>query len=254
MEPQEPAATVDPTPSTPNRPGRLWALALVASILAGLGSWMAGEATRFYFVPSERIVVAMGIKMNIPSFEEKVKAGQRNATLANGTLGGLLGLLLGLAGGLARGSVRSAPVPAIAGVLIGLVAGVGSSEAVLPYYYHQLDKGSEELSKDLILPLIIHSVSWAAVGLAGGIALGLGQGARGRIASAALGGLVGGVLGAGAYEVIGALVFPTGGTSEPLAAHWAPRLIGKLLVTTLATALAVVAIQSPARRSGQAQA
>jgi hypothetical protein len=226
----------------------------VATLLAGLGSWLAGEATRNHFVPPVRMITAMGIQMNLPSFEEKVKAERRNATLANGVLGGLLGLALGLAGGLARGSARAASVAAIAGVLIGLGAGVGASEAILPFYYHQLDKGSEELSKDLILPLIIHSVSWAAVGLAGGIALGLGQGARGRIASAALGGLVGGVLGAGAYEVIGALAFPAGGASEPMATYWAPRLIGKLLVTTLAAALAVVAIQSPARRSSQANA
>ena len=254
MEPLEPAATVDTAPSPPTRPGRLWALALVASILAGLGSWLAGEVTRTDFVPPERIIVAMGIKMNIPSFEEKAKAGRRNATLANGVFGGILGLALGLAGGLARGSVRVALVAAVAGVLIGLAAGVGSSEAILPFYYQQLDKGSEELSRDLVVPLIVHAVSWAAVGLAGGLALGLGQGARGRIASAALGGLVGGVLGAGGYEVIGALAFPNGGTSEPLATFWAPRLIGKLLVAVLATTLAVVAIRSPARRPSRVTA
>jgi hypothetical protein len=256
MEPQVTDATGDrpetidqPPPPASSRPEsgwRLWTLALVAATLAGVVAWLGGEAVWGHFVPPEHMVPAMGGMINAPKFADRVSAERKNASLANGILGCSLGLALGLAGGLARRSTKAASACSIAGSLIGLGVGVGASEAILPIYFHQVDKAQEALSHDLILPLLIHCGIWSAIGAAGGVSLGLGLGLKKRIASVAFAGLIGGALGAGVYELIGALAFPTSLTTDPLAIYWAPRLMGKLAVTLLATTLAVVAINAPA--------
>ena len=253
MEPQPPDSTSLPSDvggrvsTAPGLPGRLRALALSLSILAGLVAWIGIEATYEHFVPPERLVQAMGFALNSPSFADRATAERKNASLANGILGCVLGLAMGLAGGLARGPIRGALAFAAIGGLIGLGLGVGASEAILPLYFRELDKAAEELSRDLTFPLIIHSGIWGIIGAAGGASLGLGLGSTRRIVPALVGGLIGGVLGGGAYEIIGALAFPSCKTTQPVAIYWAPRLIANLAVATFSSALAVVAILSPGR-------
>ena len=244
----DPTDPVVPASSIPLRAGRVWACTLLAATLAGVGAWLGGEGNLRRFVPAVRMVMVMGTSTNMPTFEEKVKAERRNASLGNGILGGALGLALGLAGGLARGSIRSAAVAGLAGAVLGLGAGVGASELALPVYFRQLDKGAEDLSKDVLFPLMIHAACWSFMGAAAGVALAFGAGAdRSRILSAAVAGLIGAAIGAVAYEMIGALAFPGDKTTDPIAAEWAPRLIAKLSVALLAAVFAAFALLSPGR-------
>jgi len=127
--------------------------------------------------------------------------------------------------------------------------------ALLPFYFRALDKAQEELSRDLTLPLLIHGGIWAACGLAGGMAFAIGLGAGGsRLIKGAVGGLIGALLGAALYEMIGATAFPHDLTTSPLATIWIPRLLARLLVATLSGLLAAVVINTAARRpAGQSR-
>ena len=51
-----------------------------------------------------------------------------------------------------------------------------------------------------------------------------------------LGGLVGGLLGAVVYEMIGAFVFPMDKTTQPISETWGTRLIARLAVAIFAAA------------------
>ncbi len=250
-----PLATPDPTtPPPPDAPparslrGRIWEATLIAATLAGAGAWLGGEAAYDHFVHPERIVIAKGMRINAPSFEAKSRASRLNATLANGILGAALGLALGLAGGLAVGSARSGLVAGALGGVLGALAGAGASEAALPFYFRRLDQGAEDLGKDVLFPLLIHAAYWGPLGAVAGAAPAIGSGSgRSGVASAAVGGLVGAILGAVAFEMIGAVAFPSDRTTDPLATHWAPRLLAKLSVALLASILDGFALLSPGK-------
>jgi hypothetical protein len=244
----------DASAGAPTRPGRLWALALGAGLAAGLASSLFGEATHLYFVPTPNLVETTRGPMNLPVFEARASAGMRNAALASAGFGAILGLLLGLAGGLARHSFRAGLLAGLAGVLLGGAAGAGSAAAVVPRYYHELERSPEDMSHDLVLPLLIHGGMWAAIGAAAGAALGIGLGS-GRLAlKAAVGGLIGGLLGALAYEVIGALAFANGGAADPVAVTQTPRLIARFTVSMLVAVVAAFAVLDTRRGTARKRA
>ena len=83
-------------------PARLWAIAMAAAIVSGLLTWMIGERTVRFFEPPPRPTTFRGHTMNRPSFENRVAAELKNATLTFGVFGAGLGLAMGLAGGLGR--------------------------------------------------------------------------------------------------------------------------------------------------------
>ena len=88
-------------------PARLWSIAMAAAIVSGLLTWMIGERTVRFFEPPPRPTTVRGHTMNHPSFENRVAAELKNATLTFGVFGAGLGLAMGLAGGLGR----RAPAP-----------------------------------------------------------------------------------------------------------------------------------------------
>jgi len=208
-------------------------MALGAGILAGLASWLLGEAVLDYFRPPSRIVIAMGIPMNVPSQAGEHGAITRNSVLAFGLLGATLGLALGMAGGLARGSWPDASRGALVGLSAGAVAGAAATPALVPIYFRTIIE--DPLASGLTVPLLVHGGIWAAVGAAGGLALGIGSGARrAHLMKIVLGGLVGGLLGAVVYEMLGAFAFPMAATTKPISETWGTRLIARLSVAILA--------------------
>ncbi len=231
-------------------PRRLWALAMAAAVVAGLLTWMIGERTVRFFEPPPRPTRARGLTMNRPSFDSRVAAELKNATLTFGVFGAGLGLAMGLAGGLGRRARRAAMSAAAFGLVLGGTVGGMASAAVLPFYYRKLDVAQEALSHDLILPFLVHAGIWSSVAATSGLAFGIGLRSRRRLALVALHGLLGGLLGAGIYEILAALAFPTGRTTEPLAGAWAPRLIGRLTVSIAAAAFFVRWALSPIRETG----
>lgn len=238
-----PGASAD----SPPRPGRVWALALSGGVLAGLIAWLVGEATHTFFIPAVRPVTVMGITQMIPSYHEQARADRKNATLVFSAFGAILGLTLGAAGGLARRSLPAGARGTAVGALLGVAAGAGASVVLLPIFFHRQEQAAEELSHEVVFPLLIHGGLWGAIGAAGGASFGFGLGGKKRVAVAALGGLIGGILGAVVYEVAGLMVFTEARTTQPLAIAWAPRLLAMLAVSLLTAAMAAMTLNSPTR-------
>jgi hypothetical protein len=228
---------------------RLVALSVVAGLVVGVVSWLIGETVVTVFRPPYHAQHVMGQTIMRAAFKDQSAADTKNATVAFALLGGLLGAALGMAGGLARKSTRAGLESSVVGLVLGVVLGTAASLALLPVYYIALERGQEELSRDLTLPLFVLGGIWAACGLAGGVALGIGLGVeRTRVIKAALGGLIGAVVGAVLYEMIGAMAFPTDKITYPLATTWAARLLARLLVASLSALIAAVVINMQGRR------
>jgi hypothetical protein len=201
------------------------------------------------FKPELEEAHGMGVVLILPSRKGQIKADTQNAALAFGLVGAILGLGLGIAGGLASGPIRIGrrAIAALTGLAVGGAVGVGASLVLVPIFNQA--RMANPLSLDLTIPMLVHAGIWAAVGAGGGLAFGLGLGGdRRRIARATIGGLVGGVIAAVAYEMIGALAFPLADTPRPLSLTWGTRLLARLLVTTLAAAGAAALVTHESSR------
>lgn len=232
----------------PGPPARIWALALVAGLIAGLASWLIGEGIAGRFEP------ALRNSQSPPTAQEKRLdylgrgAGQTlEATLTFGAMGAALGLALGLAGGVSRGSARVALGGALAGAILGGAAAAALTRVLLPIYHRMLDPDTN----DLILGIALQAAVASVVGAVGGAAFGIGPGDRSLAARAALGGLLGAIAGALAYEVIGTMAFPLDRTANPVSATWGSRLFARLAVTLLASAGAAMAVLDPGKRKAK---
>jgi hypothetical protein len=248
-----PSVPVDAPPPARGGPpgvpaGRIRAWALGAGLLAGLAAWLGGEAVREAFRPKLVRMDTMLGPMDGATTEEREKADARNAALAFGLLGAGLGLALGVAGGLARRDPRRAAVAGAAGAALGALLAVGAALALQPLYYQHAHLDPTE--QDLVRPLAVHLGIWAAAGLAGGAAFGLGLGGgRVGVGRAALGGLVGAALAAVIYEVAGSLLFPAAETLRPVSLTPQTRFLARALVALLAGLGAAMALTNePARR------
>jgi hypothetical protein len=241
-------------PSTPIRPGTLWALAIAGALLSGAVADGLYEVMPTIFIPPPHMVSMMGQRVNQPLLPDVIVADRKNAMVTFAIAGGLLAMLLGLAGGLARRSIRGALLGGVAGLVLAAGVGVAAAAVAVPIHARQHEKDPDSITKDMTLPLLIHAGTWAALGAAAGAALGLGAGLRGRLPSVILGGLVGGALGAGIYDVTAALIWADGRTYQIYAHKWAPRLYAALLPPLAITFVAVSGVVSPARRAKQTPA
>jgi hypothetical protein len=231
-------------------PSRLVVVAAVAGLVAGLIAWLIGEVVVNAFVPPMQTQKMMGQVIRKATFADQSAADFKNATLAFGVLGGMMGAAMGMAGGVACRSARAIMRGVASGLVAGAILGVVASVLALPFYFHALDVADEELSRDLVLPVLVHSAIWAACGLAGGLAFGIGLDAgRTRIINAALGGLIGAALGAVLYEMIGAATMSTSKTTSPLPLSWEARLLARMLVATLSGLLAAVVVNMKGRQN-----
>lgn len=243
----------DPGTGPTNPLGKIAAWSLSLSLLFGTGAWLLGEALLHTFRPPTRMVSVMGTMMDMPTFPDRVDAERKNATLAYAVCGGMLGLGAGLAGGLARRSTPRALAASALGATLGMASGGLSAVAVLPVYFQRQADAQEELSRELMTPLIVHAGFGLAVGAAAGAALAIGLGESRKIAPAAVGGLMGGALGAFLYEVLAASLFPDGRTTQPLAEFWGARLVFYLSLAAMIGLVAAVGAGSQSRRPASAR-
>ncbi|MDR3619868.1 MAG: hypothetical protein P4L85_11010 [Paludisphaera borealis] len=245
--PGEPAIASFPETTAGRRdapPIRVWALALTAGLVAAFASWLIGEAFHDRLRP--RLLSTGGI----PTVDEARESanGIRAAvalqsSVAFGSLGAALGLALGLAGGAARRSARSGMIGAILGTILGGVAGALTPQVLLPLYFRFYDPDRD----DLLLAIVIQGGLGAVVGAVGGASFAIGN--RSPVARGLLGGLLGAVGGVVIYEVVGALAFPLDQTTKPISATAGTRLLGRIMVASLAAAGA--AKSAGAARIGQ---
>jgi hypothetical protein len=241
LSPAEPAVpAIDPAAPPDDRRATVstWLMALAAALLAGIASWLFGEATYQSFKASE---AAASQKYDFTAVNrETAIANGRNGALAFGALGGLLGLGLGVAGGLSRRSVRGALQSAVVGLILGAAAGALPSFAVMPWQWRH--RNDDPSSTNLLAPLLIHGGLWCGLGAAAGLAYGLGRGGlRPRpLLEGMLGGLVGAAIGTVSYEMVGAMAFPLGKTVEPFSSTASTRLLARLSVAVFTALGAVV--------------
>ena len=148
----------------------------MAGLVAGVVSWLIGEAVVTVFRPPYQAQNVMGQTIMKATFEDQSAADTKNATLAFALLGGVLGAALGMAGGVARGRPGREWYRRSSALFWARCWAPGRRCALLPFYFRALDKAQEDLSRDLTLPLLVHGGIWAACGLAGGAAFGIGLG------------------------------------------------------------------------------
>jgi hypothetical protein len=241
----------DGQPARDPSAGRLWVLSLAAGLVAGLAAWIIGEQSLHLFTPARewrtgKIDVVSRLKPTVATVRA---ADTKNAALGFSILGASLGLTLGGAGGLARRSSQPALRAGLAGLVLGGALVPAVTLAALPWYYRAKDL--DRSRDDLLLSLGTHVSIWSMAGVAGGLALGLGLGGRGRLVAALGGGLVGAVLGTVVFEFLGAVAFPIEAyTAEPVSNTPGSRLLARLLVamgTSAGAAVGALAGRRPAR-------
>ena len=114
------------------------------------------------------------------------------------------------------------------------------------YEKHRNDDPSATL---LLMPMLIHLGLGCGVGLAGGVAFGIGAGASRplRLAEAALAGIVGAMVGTFVFEMAGAILFPLASTAYPFSATPGTRLLARLCVAGFVALGALRALPSAPR-------
>jgi hypothetical protein len=231
----------------------LWIVTLGAGIIAGILSGLGGEAT------SQAIPLSIQYPADFARLggyqrdavvamltgDAQRAAERKKAAAAYGLLGMLLGVGLGLAGGLASGSLRSGLWGAVVGGMAGAVVGAALSAELVPVFFRFQNPETDATMQGGLLMFFTRAGIFSAIGAAGGLALGWGLSDRRLIGRAAIGGLLGAVLGALAFEVINALAFPMVRTYEPIPAERLPRMLVQLCVATGAAIVAALSARVP---------
>jgi hypothetical protein len=181
--------------------GAVLPLALAAA--AGILAWGIGERTHDMFHPSAAAYRSR-YDFSILNREQAV-ANRKNAALAFGTLGAAVGLFLAVSGGLGRQSVVATSFASLAGLIAGGLGAGAAGFALAPvftYFY-------SDASPNLLLPVLVRGGICAVVGIAAGLAFGLGRRTRSGLIGAIGGGLVGALLGIVVFEVVNGFLFPS---------------------------------------------
>jgi hypothetical protein len=222
---------------------RLWIGCIAVGVLAGLASGAGGE------VAWKGIRAAQSPKIvPFPTAEDRARIIRGVvATTAVSFIqqGAILGAFLGLVGGLARGAPRAGILASVAGGGLGAIAAAAAAHALLPVYYQYVGPQAESL----VLPLLTHGGIWSAAGAAAGLALAIGLGGGGRWARAALGGLVGGLVAAVVYDLVGAIAFPLDKTSQPVSATITTRLLAQITAALIIALCACLGTGDAPRRT-----
>ena len=216
------------------RLGRTRGLLAVGGLLAGLLAFGVGEAVHDLIPAGTVTQHALGLTKVSPTVATETVAATRNGALAFGVLGLFLGGSLGLAGGLARRSSIGAAAGGLGSVL-GFAAGAGASLALLPFCIASRFRYPEN---DLAISFVMHGAIWGLLGAVAGLAFAVGLGERPLWVRALTAGFAGALVGAVAFDLIGAVAFPGAKTDDPISRTWVTRLMARLLVT-VATAAAV---------------
>jgi hypothetical protein len=227
--------------------GRLLGIAIVAGLLAGLASSLAGESIMSHY--QSALVPAIEAHPAPGSMQGERDARLYSSVLSFTAMGGVLGLAMGLAGGLASRSVFAGLAAGISALLLGAAAAASISYVLVSNFF----KSRVPESTDLVLPLLTHGAIWSAVGVIGGLAFGLGAGGKGRWKATVLGGLVGAAAATIVYEIVGAVAFASSKTDLPLAGSSTTRGMAQLLVAILTAGGAGVAYLEAMQRESQSR-
>lgn len=213
-------------------------LAALGGLVAGLASFGIGEALYQWIPAQEFTSITMGVTVRSVTGATLAVAAMRNAALAFGVLGLCLGGCLGIAGGLARRAAGEAGAAGLLGSILGAALGGGAAFATLLYL---LNLQIMYPNYEVLISIAMHGLPWGLAGASAGLAFAVGLGQWRLLGLATTAGFVGAVLGAIAFDFIGAGFFPLAGTGDPISSTWPTRLLARFLVT-VATAVAVMLI------------
>lgn len=246
-EPIPEAVEVVPPSSSSSLSSSTWIVLAALAVLSGLSAWAITEPLRGRYQGKMSVIQTQsGPTMQVRD-EDQAVADTKNAMLSAGVVGGVLGLVLGLAGGGIRRAWGPGLVAALLGGMLGAALGSAASRILLPIYFGQTATSEAKLSGELMISLMTRSGIWGAIGLAGGMALAAGLGRWDRLATAMVSALFGGVMAAAFYEFVGAAAFPLFQTSQPIPAHWAPRLLAALSIALGVALMAAAGVSSASR-------
>jgi hypothetical protein len=217
-------------------------LVVLAGLLSGLAAFGIGEAT-YNCIPAKKVMQnTMGtIAPAITPANQRV-ADVRNGALAFGVLGLCLGGSLGIAGGLSR---RSATLTLTAGLLGSTLGAALAARVSLTLLKSFTDARVAYLDYDILISMAMHGLIWGLAGAAGGLAFAVGLGQWRLLVRATAAGLVGAVLGAIAFDLAGAGLFPLASTGDPVSTTWPTRLMARLLVTLATAAVVILLLPEP---------
>lgn len=251
MAETEPARAPDeaaPPPIRPSLSASSWILLATLAVFSGVAIWAIAEPLRARYQGKASVVQTQsGPSLQVRD-EDQAIADTMNGMLFAGIAGGLLGAVLGIAGGGIRRSWGAGLFGAVLGGMLGAALGAAASRVLLPVYFGQVADPEAKLSGELMASLMTRAGIWGAIGLAAGMALASGMGRWDRLAMAMVSALIGGMMAAAFYEIVGAAAFPSFKTSQPIASHWAPRLMAALAIAVGVTLMAAAGVSSNGRR------
>jgi hypothetical protein len=221
----------------------MWACALAGGVLAGVLTWVGGELAwaRGQSARAPKIVA-----FPTPEDHARIVRGLVNdAAVSFIQQGAILGGILGLAGGLAQRRAIPGVIAALVGCGLGATAAGAAAYGLLPIYFRSVDPQSN----DLTYPLLTHGGIWAAAGAVAGLAFGLGTGGQRTRVLCTFGGLLGGVLAAMIYDMVGALAFPLDKTSQPVSPTVVTRLLAQFAVAIFVACGSALAAAESSRRA-----
>jgi hypothetical protein len=226
----------------PNRLNRVRSLGMLGGLIAGLAAFGLGEATH-KLIPAEKVQInAMGRIMNAPTGATQAVANTRNAAIAFGLLGMCLGGCLGIAGGQARRVLSGTIAAGLLGSILGAALLAGSSMASINFF---ANAQINYVDYDLFISMAMHGLIWGLAGAAAGLAFAVGLGQPRLLARATVAGFAGAVIGAIAFDLIGAGLFPLAETGEPISTTWPSRLTARLLVCLTTAVLVILTVPAP---------
>jgi hypothetical protein len=212
-------------------------------VLAGVLTWAGGEIAwaRGQSARAPKIVA-------FPTPEDRARIVRgliSDAAISFIQQGAILGGVLGLAGGLAQRRVLPGAIAALVGCGLGAMAAGAAAYGLLPIYFRNVDPQSN----DLTYPLLTHGGIWAAAGAAAGLAFGLATGGRRTPLLCTIGGLLGGILAAMIYDMVGALAFPLDKTSQPVSPTVVTRLLAQFTVAIFVACGSALGTAESSRRT-----
>jgi hypothetical protein len=211
-------------------------------LIAGLAAFGLGEATYKIIPPKKVMLNTMGTIAPAVTGEGLHVANTRNAALAIGILGACLGCGLGIAGGLARGAASGTVAAGLLGAILGAALPSVVTLASLKsfgdtqFYYSDYD---------LFISMGMHGLLWGLAGAVAGLAFAVGLGRPRLIARATVAGVLGAVIGAVAFDLIGAALFSLADTGEAISTTWTSRFAARMLVALATAVLVVFSLPAP---------
>lgn len=241
-EQPSPVPAAAPVPPPLPRASRLLPVTLVLAILAGLAGGALGGSIYPVVKPGTHTVQQMGGPVDLPNKEDLDLAESRNSAIQYGILGGIVGLALGVAGlvGGAASTSRLRPLGPVLGGLNGALIVGAFGLVAMPLVLAKIHPSNE----DMLPAMGVHAILLGLIGLAAGIgfAVALGGG-RALSIRALLGALIGALVGSVVFDLLGGIVFPVDGTTDPIPKSFPSQLLISVVGATaigLGIALAIL--------------